>query len=128
MGWTECDRCQFYARSPYTVCAVHPFGVDGENCLDFREDPNVESEELWFPEGARYIDDELVVERSYYNGEEIRQPQHGLTLEEQWEILETHPFFTGIVLSVNINSPVMFLSLFTLIAPFAAGSTTHFER
>jgi hypothetical protein len=68
----ECERCHFNAHSPHTVCAVHPFGVDGDNCLDFREDPNVEPEELWEPEGASYIDDELVLERSYYNGEEIR--------------------------------------------------------
>jgi hypothetical protein len=91
----ECDLCQFYARSTYTVCAVHPFGVDGENCLDFREYPNVESEELWEPEGARYIDNELLLERSYYNSEEVRQPQQQLTPEQQWHILETHPLFTG---------------------------------
>jgi hypothetical protein len=91
----ECDRCQLYARSPYIVCTVHPTGVDSDSCLDFRSNQNAESEELWEPEGARYINDELIVERSYYNGEEIRQPQRRLTLEEQWEILETHPFFTG---------------------------------
>jgi hypothetical protein len=33
----ECDRCQFYARSSYAVCAIHPYGVEEENCLDFRE-------------------------------------------------------------------------------------------
>ena len=94
----ECDRCLFNARSSYTVCAVHPFGVDHENCLDFREDPNAEPEELWEPEGASYVDDELVLEHSYYNGyngEEIRQPQRHLTPEQQWHILETHPLFTG---------------------------------
>jgi hypothetical protein len=92
---SECVRCQFYAHSPYTVCAVHPFGVDGNNCLDFRQEPNTEPEELWEPAGARYIDDELVLERNNYNAEEIRQPQQRLTREEQWEILNTHPLFTG---------------------------------
>ncbi len=46
---------------------------------DFREDPNAEPEELWEPEGTSYIDDELVLERSYYNGEEIPPPQRWLT-------------------------------------------------
>jgi hypothetical protein len=96
----ECAHCQFYADSSYTVCAVHPSGVDSDSCLDFREDPNAEPEELWEPEGANYIDGELVIERAYerayYNGEEIAQPQQRLTSEEQWKILETHPFFTGV--------------------------------
>ncbi len=91
----ECERCLFNAHLPHTVCAVHPFGVDGDNCLDFREEPNVEPEELWEPEGASYIDDELSLERSYYNGEEIRRSQQRLTREEQWGILNTHPLFTG---------------------------------
>ena len=91
----ECDRCQFNAHSSYTVCAVHPVGVDGDTCLDFREDPNAEPEELWEPEGASYIDDELVLECSCYNGEEIWQPQRQLAPEQQWHILETHPLFTG---------------------------------
>ncbi len=79
----------------YTVCAVHPFGVDDSSCLDFREDPNAETDELWEPECASYINDELVLERSYYNGEEIPPPQQRLTTQEQWEILNTHPLFTG---------------------------------
>jgi hypothetical protein len=91
----ECDRCQFYAHSNYTVCAIHPSGVHEEKCLDFREAPNTESEGLWEPEGARYIDDEFVLERSYYNGEEIPPPLRQLTLEQQWQVLETHPLFTG---------------------------------
>jgi hypothetical protein len=101
----ECDRCQLYAHSPYTVCAVHPFGINGNSCLDFCQDPNAELEELWEPKGARYIDLELVLERSYYNGEEIRQPQQRLTLEEQWQILETHPFFTGVCPNCEYQFP-----------------------
>lgn len=41
-------------------------------------------EEQWEPEGA-----------SYYNGELIVQPQQRWTREEQMELLDTHPMFTG---------------------------------
>jgi hypothetical protein len=57
----ECDRCFLYARNPHLVCAVHPTGPNTNTCIDFRENPNNASEELWEPEGA-----------SYYNGELIR--------------------------------------------------------
>ena len=89
----ECDRCLLYAHNPFLVCAVHPSGPKDNSCLDFRLDPN--AEELWEPEGARYIGDELVIERTFYNGEEIRQPQRRLTREEQLQLLDTHPLFTG---------------------------------
>jgi hypothetical protein len=54
----ECDsasalaelRCSFYAHSPDLVCAVHPFGIDDDSCLDFRLNPNLKAEELWTPE------------------------------------------------------------------------------
>jgi hypothetical protein len=91
----ECDRCLLNAHDPYIVCAVHPCGVDGDSCLDFREDPNTEPDELWEPVGAKYINNQLVLERSYYNGEEIPPPPRQLTPEQQWQILETHPLFTG---------------------------------
>lgn len=35
----ECDRCLFYGSDPQLSCAVHPSGVSGKQCLDFREDP-----------------------------------------------------------------------------------------
>lgn len=80
----ECDRCLLYAHNPYLVCAVHPTGLETDSCIDFREDPNAEIEELWEPEGA-----------SYYNGELIlHRPR--LSKEEQLQILETHPLFTGV--------------------------------
>jgi len=41
-------------------------------------------EELWEPKGA-----------SYYNGELILQPQQRWTPEEQMELLDWHPMFTG---------------------------------
>jgi hypothetical protein len=46
--------------------------------------PNAPPEELWEPEGA-----------SYYNGELILQPRQRWTLEQQLELLDTHPLFTG---------------------------------
>jgi predicted RNA-binding Zn-ribbon protein involved in translation (DUF1610 family) len=76
------------------VCAVHPEGVSGDSCLDFRLDPNVEAE-LWEPEGARYMGDELVIERVTYNGEEIIQPQQLWTQQQQLELVDMHPLFTG---------------------------------
>lgn len=70
-------RCLLYSHNPFLVCAVHPEGVNSDSCLDFRLDPNAEAQ-LWEPEGARYIDEELVIERVTYNGEEIIQPQQQL--------------------------------------------------
>ena len=63
---------------------AYPDGVDGNSCLDFREDPNAEPEELWEPEGA-----------AYYNGELILQPPQRWTREEQLWLLDNHPMFTG---------------------------------
>ena len=80
----ECDRCLLYARNPHLVCAVHPAGPNTNTCLDFRADPNAAAEELWELEGA-----------SYYNGELILQPQQRWTPEQQLELLDTHPLFTG---------------------------------
>ncbi len=79
----ECDRCLLYSHNPHFVCAVHPDGVDG-GCLDFREDPNAEPAELWEPEGA-----------TYYNGELIVQLQQHWTREQQLELIDWHPMFTG---------------------------------
>lgn len=80
----QCDRCLLYCHNPHIVCAVHPDGIDGDSCLDFREDPNAQVEELWQPEGA-----------SYYNGELILQPQQRWTQQQQLELLDWHPMFTG---------------------------------
>lgn len=82
----DCNRCYFYTRSDYYVCPVHPYGVHGDSCLDFRENPNIEpdDEELWAPEGYSFYGDELIPNKpSCY------------TAQEQLEILDTHPFFTG---------------------------------
>lgn len=107
----ECDRCLFCAHEPFLVCAVHPFGPEGDSCLDFRPAPELEGKrfinflglgeqrddelynnpcdldsdgQLWEPEGV-----------SYYNGELILQPQQHWTREEQLWLLDHHPLFTG---------------------------------
>lgn len=104
----ECDYCLFCAHDHHIVCAVHPAGPGGDRCLDFRPDPNFKSkrfvdflevgeettfenpyslnlgEEQWEPIGA-----------SYYNGELILQPRQRWTREQQLELLDTHPMFTG---------------------------------
>ena len=76
----ECHRCQFYAHSPYLVCAVHPSGADSDRCLDFRPSSPLERE-VW------EVRSTLVYEQDH-------QPR--LTRGEQWEILDTHPLFTNL--------------------------------
>ncbi|MBN3945390.1 MAG: hypothetical protein HWQ38_02400 [Nostoc sp. NMS7] len=39
-------RCLLNPHNPHIVCAVHPAGPQGDSCLDFREDSNIEPEEL----------------------------------------------------------------------------------
>ena len=80
-----CDRCVLYAHNPYIICAVHPMGVDTDECIDFRPDPNAEIEEQWSPEGYVWYGDELIP---------LRPSRY--TPEEQLEILDNHPFFTGV--------------------------------
>jgi hypothetical protein len=58
---------------------------EAHRCLDFRPDPNTEPEEQWAPKGYSWYNDELIPNRpSRY------------TQAEQLEILDTHPFFTGV--------------------------------
>jgi len=82
-----CDTCQFYSNDPHLVCAVHPYGIHENHCLDYRcqEDLIEEDEELWSPMGYYWYDSKLIpVERQQ------------LTTEEKLELLDTHPFFTGV--------------------------------
>lgn len=91
----ECDKCIYCAHDYNLVCALHPVGVEDSYCSDFslapkREDKGFEDflelltsvgreeepdENLWYPEGARFLNRELVMNRyrSFYNGEEIVQ-------------------------------------------------------
>jgi hypothetical protein len=86
----QCDRCKFNAHSSYLVCAVHPDGVDSVRCLDFLLDP--EYKELWSPIGFTFIDEQL------YRKPVTYQVDFHPTLRrsQQWEILNSHPFFTGV--------------------------------
>lgn len=89
---SDCDRCWFYSRNPYIICAIHPYGIEENSCSDFEPNPELEkSDELWEPQGA-----------SYYNGELIlHTPKY--TREEQLYILDNHPFFTGICPECGFN-------------------------
>jgi hypothetical protein len=86
-----CDRCRFYARSPYLVCADHPAGVEEDICSDFALDVETPDDEAtawygerWHPEGA-----------SYYGGELVLDPARVRSQDEQLHLLDTHPLFTG---------------------------------
>lgn len=92
----ECDRCRNHSSSSYLRCAIHPSGIEAGSCPDFQEDPQaqhkqaeflglnwVEGEE-WEPEGA-----------SYYAGELIIDAVQRFTRQQQRELLDWHPLFTG---------------------------------
>ena len=91
----DCDRCSFYAHSLDFVCAVHPYGVDNDSCLDFRLSPNSEPEELWTPDGVDFIDGELVIRRDQFRYDCSDTLDNYLTPVEKLELLDAHPFFTG---------------------------------
>jgi hypothetical protein len=92
----ECDRCRFYAHNPHLICTIFPNGPADDHCPHFCPDPEIEPEELWAPQGTKFIDGELVIdERSFYDGVEIIQPVNYLTPQEKLELLDTHPYFTG---------------------------------
>jgi hypothetical protein len=79
----ECDCCQRFSGhcgSEFLVCGIHPSGPAQSPCPDFAEVIG-----QWEPLGG-----------AYYNEERVLQPEHYLTTEERLEILETHPFFTGV--------------------------------
>lgn len=84
----NCKQCQLYSGSLHLPCAVHPCGPAPDGCLDFA--PNTaaavvqEDEELWFPDSA-----------GWYAGEPVPTPSSTLTTEEQLDLLESHPLFTG---------------------------------
>ena len=68
-------------------------GVEGDSCSDFRlamrerpipDDPMAWYSDQWQPQGA-----------SYYGGELILDPVQRLSLEQQLEMLDVHPLFTG---------------------------------
>ncbi len=81
----ECDRCLFNTRNPLLPCTVHPVIPDNiESCIDFRLDPQVPPLEQWEPAGA-----------AYYDGELVLAPAQCRTNQEQLDLLDWHPLFTG---------------------------------
>jgi hypothetical protein len=88
-----CNHCEFYAHSPYMVCAVHPGGVEGNHCQDFRLAPSAAK----MPDAPlAWYGDEWQPERASYYGEElILEPVQWLSLEQRLEVLDSHPLFTG---------------------------------
>ncbi|MEG3440037.1 hypothetical protein V0288_23110 [Pannus brasiliensis CCIBt3594] len=84
----DCDRCLLFSQQLYYVCAVHPEGVEGDECPDFRPDPEIDEEEEekpWSPAGHFWYGDNLLPDRLW-------RPSK----EEQEKIIETHPLFTGL--------------------------------
>ena len=79
----ECESCQRfsgYCGTEFLVCGIYPSGPAETPCPDFSE-----VTEQCEPLGG-----------AYYNSELVLQPTHYLTTAERLEILETHPFFTGV--------------------------------
>ncbi|EKU96969.1 hypothetical protein Lepto7375DRAFT_0899 [Leptolyngbya sp. PCC 7375] len=75
----DCDRCRFYAHSPYMICGVNPCGPTGDECLDF---------DAIAPRGEP-------LEGGYYAGDWIPQLRTQITDEQQLALLDWHPLFTG---------------------------------
>ena len=80
----DCHRCQLYAHSEFLVCGVYPYGPIGDECPDYAPVTGAIAEQQWEPLGARYYNDELILDWPNY-----------LTTEERLELLDTHPLFTG---------------------------------
>jgi hypothetical protein len=83
----DCKRCQLYSGSLYLSCTVHPTGPAPNGCLDFA--PNAaaaveEKDKLWFPDRS-----------GWYAGGPVPTPSFTLTIQEQLDLLESHPRFTG---------------------------------
>ncbi len=103
------DCCLYCAHDYNLVCALHPFGVEGNDCRDFSLAPKRESKRyegflgLLAPVGSDeepaedlwHINKELMIDRSgsFYNGEEIVHPHQRWRREEMLALLDEHPIF-----------------------------------
>ena len=56
----ECARYLFCAHDPHIAYAIHPSGIEGDTCLDFRPDPDLEGKRFvdFLGLGAQQRDDE----------------------------------------------------------------------
>ena len=68
----------------HSTPTTHSKSVE-ESCLDFKPDPKIQDGDFWSPFGYAWHDGELI---------RIQSPQ--LRQEEQLEILDSHPLFTGV--------------------------------
>jgi hypothetical protein len=87
MKISDCNRCQLYSGSLYLPCAVHPTGPAPDGCLDFTPNATAtveEDDDLWFPDRS-----------GWYAGEPVSAPSSTLTTQEQLDLLDAHPLFTG---------------------------------
>ncbi len=107
-----CDRCLFCAHDNHIVCAIHPTGMEGDTCQDFCPNPELEGKHFRdflclrerrdsepYSNSHDYLDDDGELwepeQASYYDGELILQPRQKWTREEQLELIDWHPLFTG---------------------------------
>jgi hypothetical protein len=81
-----CDRCRNNTHNLYLHCAVHPNGIPiaEKLCPDFEPDSSLPPSEWWEPEGASFYGSELVI-----------TPVQRWTREQQLDLLDWHPLFTG---------------------------------
>ena len=83
MTHPECERCDYFSgclTESYLVCAVHPTGPAQDACPDFTE-----VIEAWEALGGTYENGELIKDWAGY-----------LSTVERSEVLESHPYFTGV--------------------------------
>ena len=72
-----------------------------DRCSDFRPEPEKETEDLWCPDGCNFVGDRMVKRPVTY--EQDFQPR--LTRAEQYEVLMTHPIFTGMCPQCSASYP-----------------------
>ena len=80
----DCDRCQYFLRSPFLVCAVNPCGPDGDSCSEFEASTKGKATTARQPIGG-----------GYYLGDWVPQPFPLRSADEQLALLDWHPQFTG---------------------------------
>ncbi len=88
---SDCNRCQFYSRDYRLLCAVHPYGPDGDTCQDFIQNSEyprrqlVDSLSVW---------QETETSAHYARGETMQLQMHQ-TRAGVLERFVSHPMFTG---------------------------------
>ena len=75
---SDCDRCQYFANSPYMVCGVNPCSPRGDACEDFA----ASAKDLEAKAEAR-----LPIGGGYCAGDWIPQPFPALTTVDQLLLL-----------------------------------------